>query len=232
MDQFFGPYTHKYVIRDIPKLNKIRHNENYVMIEENIHAIKKFITEEEHLFFDSIISNSAQDDWIGDGEGVGRSWWYKRMMPFTDEQKSNTNVFNLTNRLISLLDEPTLVLDAGNKLGAIHRLFPGEGMFEHCDNPIYENYELTHHHSDFVNLGLQYAITIYLNDFEGGEVYYPNLGLSYKPEKGDILLHPGTKKYTHGVKNVTGNSVRYIITTFINDLNTAKQNHKIVGWNK
>lgn len=232
MENFDGPYTYKYVVREIPKLNKIRSHQNYMMIEENIHVVKKFITEEELLFLNSIVLNSDENEWYGDGEGHGRAWWYKRMLPFTNDQQNDINILNLMNRVQSLLDEPTLELASNGRIGAIHRLKPGEDMFEHCDNPIYEEYDLNENHYKFVNLGLQYAITMYINDFDGGEVYYPNLGIQYKPEKGDILWHPGTKKYTHGVKPVTGDSIRYIMTTFVNDSNIAKQNHKIVGWNK
>ena len=55
---------------------------------------------------------------------------------------------------------------------------------------------------------------IYLNsDFEGGELYYPNLDIVVKPEPGLLAIHPGTLKYLHGVKPVIGNT-RYTLTSF------------------
>lgn len=62
-----------------------------------------------------------------------------------------------------------------------------------------------------------YGLVLYLNtcdvDFVGGELYYPNLGIEYKPKAGDLVIHPGSDEYSHGVRNVTS-GVRYIITSF------------------
>lgn len=55
---------------------------------------------------------------------------------------------------------------------------------------------------------------IYLNsDFEGGKIYYPNLGIEVTPRPGMLVLHPAGLKYTHGVSKVTSGK-RYTITTF------------------
>lgn len=55
---------------------------------------------------------------------------------------------------------------------------------------------------------------IYLNsDFEGGKIYYPNLGIEVTPRPGMLVLHPAGLKYTHGVSKVTRGK-RYTITTF------------------
>jgi hypothetical protein len=60
-----------------------------------------------------------------------------------------------------------------------------------------------------------YGSILYWNgDFEGGELSYPGLGIDYKPVAGDLVFHPGTIEYTHGVKDVTS-GVRYTSTTFI-----------------
>ena len=50
---------------------------------------------------------------------------------------------------------------------------------------------------------------LYLNDdYEGGEICYPDTGESYHPKAGTMILHPGGIK--HEVKPVTKGS-RYII---------------------
>jgi len=60
-----------------------------------------------------------------------------------------------------------------------------------------------------------YGSILYWNDdFEGGELSYVNLGIDYKPVAGDLVFHPGTIEYTHGVKDVTS-GIRYSSTTFI-----------------
>jgi predicted 2-oxoglutarate/Fe(II)-dependent dioxygenase YbiX len=56
---------------------------------------------------------------------------------------------------------------------------------------------------------------IYLNDdYEGGEIYFPNLSLELKPLPGTLITFPGTLRYLHGVRRVTG-GMRHTIASFI-----------------
>jgi predicted 2-oxoglutarate/Fe(II)-dependent dioxygenase YbiX len=55
---------------------------------------------------------------------------------------------------------------------------------------------------------------IYLNDdFDGGEIYFPQHDLELKPVPGMMLTFPGTREYLHGVRPVT-NGIRYVISSF------------------
>jgi len=48
------------------------------------------------------------------------------------------------------------------------------------------------------------ATLIYLNDdYEGGEIYFPKYGLSYKPKPGDLLCFPDNPNFVHGVRPIT-----------------------------
>jgi predicted 2-oxoglutarate/Fe(II)-dependent dioxygenase YbiX len=59
-----------------------------------------------------------------------------------------------------------------------------------------------------------YGGVVYLNDdFEGGEIYYPNLNIQVKPEPGMLVIHPADLKFTHGVKKVES-GIRYTISAF------------------
>jgi hypothetical protein len=56
---------------------------------------------------------------------------------------------------------------------------------------------------------ITHGTIIYFNDFEGGEVYYPEQNdLRYKPEKGDLVIHGAQNKCKHGVDEVLSD-VRY-----------------------
>lgn len=67
----------------------------------------------------------------------------------------------------------------------------GPGMDDHIDD---EAYERNHYHI---------ASILYLNDdYEGGEIVFPNQGLSLKPKAGDFIAFPGNKNYPHGVKEI------------------------------
>lgn len=69
---------------------------------------------------------------------------------------------------------------------------PGKRMLPHYDN-------LGGDHSAPV----MYGCVFYLNDnFEGGELWYPNQGVEYTPVAGDMIIHPGSREYSHGVREV------------------------------
>ena len=79
-------------------------------------------------------------------------------------------------------------------------------------------------HSDH---GFSYTCTVssvmYLNDdYEGGELYFPFLGINLKPKAGDIVLFPSTYIYSHAALPVT-NGIKYSAVTMF-DYND--KNHK------
>jgi hypothetical protein len=47
-----------------------------------------------------------------------------------------------------------------------------------------------------------YATVAYFNKFEGGEIYYPNQNITYKPNIGDLIIHGADENCSHGVKVV------------------------------
>ena len=48
-----------------------------------------------------------------------------------------------------------------------------------------------------------YASVIYLNDeYQGGEFYFPEIGVEVKPVTGLLLAFPGGMRHFHGVREV------------------------------
>jgi hypothetical protein len=48
------------------------------------------------------------------------------------------------------------------------------------------------------NKYLQYTVVVYLNDdYEGGELYFPNHDIRLKPKSGSIAMYPSGDPYTH-----------------------------------
>lgn len=46
---------------------------------------------------------------------------------------------------------------------------------------------------------LEYSFVVYINDdYEGGELYFENLGVTIKPEAGSVALFPAKLPYSHG----------------------------------
>lgn len=61
---------------------------------------------------------------------------------------------------------------------------------------------------------IRYGIVIYYNDdYEGGEIEYPELNIVYKPKARSLIMHGGN--ILHGPKKVIGDKVRYFSTAFI-----------------
>jgi len=59
-----------------------------------------------------------------------------------------------------------------------------------------------------------FGCVLYLNDdYEGGEIYFPNQNIELKPKPNTLVFFPGTLEYLHGVKSIT-NGVRYTLTSF------------------
>ena len=75
----------------------------------------------------------------------------------------------------------------------IARFSEGFGMHEHFDS----------------NKPNDIATLIYLNDdYDGGAIYFPELGIDIKPDAGDLVCFPDTPDFVHGVKAIT-KGIRY-----------------------
>lgn len=70
-----------------------------------------------------------------------------------------------------------------------------------------------------------FATVIYLNDdYEGGEIHFPNLGLELKPQPRMLVIFPGTMFFLHGVRRVT-RGMRHTIASFITFDAKYQRNH-------
>ena len=78
-------------------------------------------------------------------------------------------------------------------------------------------YQPGQHFSVHSDHGFSYTCTLssvmYMNDdYEGGELWFPYLDITYKPEKGDIVLFPSTYIFAHASLKVTA-GVKYSAVT-------------------
>jgi hypothetical protein len=86
----------------------------------------------------------------------------------------------------------------------------GDGMPVHHDDDPYR-----------LNVTTRYGFVLYLNDdYTGGEIYYPKLNIEYKPKVGDLVIHPGSEEYSHGVRDIVSGE-RYNITLFAHTQNES-----------
>lgn len=79
----------------------------------------------------------------------------------------------------------------------------GEGYKEHYDGG--------------TELGRAVSAVIYLNDdYEGGEIEFPNFKVKLKPEKGMLILFPSNFAYRHIAHPVT-KGTKYSLVTWLHD---------------
>ncbi len=58
------------------------------------------------------------------------------------------------------------------------------------------------------------SILIYLNDdFEGGEIAFPNFGVQFRPKRGLLIAFPSDRRYIHTARTVTSGT-RYAIVSW------------------
>lgn len=110
------------------------------------------------------------------------------------------------------------------------RVKPGDnGMFTHSDSPGKNMCHLLSQTDVFKTCCIiDFGVVGYFGDYEGGEIFYPNINpdgtikendnyegpcFEYKPEKGDVVIHSAFNKYAHGVKEVTSGT-RYAFSLF------------------
>jgi predicted 2-oxoglutarate/Fe(II)-dependent dioxygenase YbiX len=61
---------------------------------------------------------------------------------------------------------------------------------------------------------VDYGSVLYLNDdYEGGEIYFPDQGIDFKPNAGTVVFFPSNNMYIHGVREIT-NGIRYTTPYF------------------
>lgn len=54
------------------------------------------------------------------------------------------------------------------------------------------------------NMNLRYSIVAYLNDdYEGGEIAFPNHNVFLKPDAGSLIIFPSSEPYLHESKEIT-----------------------------
>jgi hypothetical protein len=60
---------------------------------------------------------------------------------------------------------------------------------------------------------VKYGVVLYYNDdYEGGAINYPKLGIVHKPKARSLFLHAGN--ILHGTTKVLDDNIRYFSTTF------------------
>lgn len=190
-------------------------------IYPKVFLYEDFLTEEESLFIYNYCESATKEEWeshyIEDQTKKAatffpddiekqkefvknvNSFWSDKILEIKDQDL----VYKLHQRLDLIEDPKTYRF---NQPRNIQRQLPdGDNLKVHADrgegNPIV------------------FAIVIYVNDnYQGGEIYFPQHDFQVKPPARSLLLFPGTDDYLHGVMKVSGGSTRYVLPSFVYNL--------------
>lgn len=160
---------------------------------DEIWELENFLYEDEIDTSFKFIRNTSDDQWVNN-----RNW----KIPDFSELKMLTE--HIKRRMLCYVENVELEIGIHD----IQRLVPGAFLDRHQDIDTSEK-----------GFNIVYGAVAYLNDnFEGGEIYYPDLDYKIKPKRGSLILHKA--EYLHEVLPVKS-GIRYMVTIFIvGDKNT------------
>ena len=169
-------------------MEKIMNNKIY--LENNIFIIKNFIN---ILMLKKINKYLKTSKWTTLDESPYRNLIWDNNQHLIKDDKILKYLLFKTKKLFPdrKKTDPNVISRFKNK----------SHMGPHVDNPGDNN--------------LEFGCVIYLNDnYDGGEIFYPELNIKYKPKAGSLICHPSKSPYLHEVLPVY-NGNRFIISFFV-----------------
>jgi predicted 2-oxoglutarate/Fe(II)-dependent dioxygenase YbiX len=188
---------------------------------ENIQSRENFMTEEERskvLDFARNIKFWDYSESVHNEDGIttyDADFWADRVANYNTIMKHENGediiaiIENLVARLKVHVDD-FFKVDASPTSPAIVRWLPGQEQRPHADKELHEHGEEGPNDFPYYDIsGL-----FYLNDdYEGGELYFPQHDIKFKPKPGGAYFFPGDKNYLHGVSQITSGT-RYVLPFF------------------
>jgi hypothetical protein len=161
-------------------------------LSPDLYEIEDFVTVEQQTTILEYCQSLDESDWWHEDQ-KDTFFYGKQKLGQLPEFFSdiNQNVQNLFSNLLYVGDV------------ALQRVLDKEPMQTHRDYWIKD-----------LDYYIRYGIVIYYNDdYLGGEIEYPELGIVHKPKARSLVLHGGN--ILHGPRKVTGDKIRYFSTAFV-----------------
>lgn len=195
-------------------------NPNIEQIGTNVFVYRNFVPEElVKTINDKMATYELEDYKIQNGE-VAINWYSEKSSKLTPE------LFPVWDMITELL-APEHCIHPNLSLLAMR---PGDTMFVHSDSPGRDMEEdLTQPDRWNTCCIIEYGVCVYFGDYEGGEIYYPNISakdgstlinhdtdpdcLTYAAKPGDLVIHGSTHPWEHGVREVKS-GIRYCYSNF------------------
>lgn len=187
---------------------------------ENIVSLENFMTEEEIVALDTFIRSNTEWDvtethYNEEGTVIYDSdYWKDRVATYSTIDKVNPEIPRIIEGMVERFKievDKFFNVDAMPTSPALVRWLPGMFQHPHADKELHIG-EDKGKPNDFPYYDL--AGLFYINDdYEGGELYFPNQGIQFKPKRGAAYFFPGDLNYIHGVTEITS-GIRYTCPFF------------------
>lgn len=187
---------------------------------ENIIELENFMTPEEIEFLDKAARNITVWDVTQSHKNENGTivydagFWKDRVASRPSLDKNDPRIGKIIEGLVARL-KPVIedffsvrVQPTGQ---TVVKWLPGQYQLPHADKELHSGPDAGTP-NDFPQYDI--ASLFYINDdYEGGELYFPNQGLQFKPKAGAAYFFPGDMNYVHGVTEIR-NSLRYTCPFF------------------
>lgn len=109
---------------------------------------------------------------------------------------------------VDLLLREAILEKMGTLFDAIYRF---EGFYEIEKIPVNTNVEL--HDDSLLNQDKDIIIKLFLNDnFENGDICFPEIGVSWKPARGSMICYPANSKFANETNTVLKDDQHYLFS--------------------
>jgi hypothetical protein len=187
---------------------------------DNIVALENFMTEEELLRLNTFIRNNNNWDVTETHHNENGTviydadYWANRVATYPTIEKGDPEIPRLIEKMVARLKievDKFFNVDANPTSPAMVRWLPGQLQMPHADKELHTGPDAGKP-NDFPYYDL--AGLFYINDdYEGGELYFPNQDIQFKPKAGAAYFFPGDKNYIHGVTEIKS-GIRYTVPFF------------------
>lgn len=176
---------------------------------DNIVELENFLTtEEQQKLIEFAKNNKIWDKTVDsiDEDGLvlyQASVWDDRVCTYNSLMKSDPSILTLINSMINRLKievDKFFNVNAKETGPAVVKWPIGARQEPHADKEFWIGEEAGRP-NDFPWYDI--ASLFYFNDdYEGGELYFPQHGIEFKPKRGSAYFFPGDRYYAHGVRPI------------------------------
>jgi hypothetical protein len=185
-------------------VNNIKVINNFIELND-LKVIQKFLpTINEWM-------DAGENQYADDGTCIyDASYWADRQCSWDILQRINIEVFNIIDKYIEKMKqflEQSFNVGLSTRPPVIIKWRPGMEQRPHADKQTNDGKS-----NPFPTYDIN-SLFYYNDNFEGGELYYPDHDLIVSPKPGLAVAHPGDINYLHGVKQVISGE-RYTTPSF------------------